>query len=108
LRTHQQKLVLPRMLLIFGGGRWWISRLAQVVGEYSAAATIAEVLSSIRTAQAFGKEEKLAIPDDKSLIVSQKVGYNKNVVLPCMFARPIHHIINRKVTSVIQLESLRV
>ena len=44
------------MLLIFGIGGKMVTKLsAKVVAEYSAAATIAEeVLSSVRTAQAFG------------------------------------------------------
>jgi len=58
-----------------------------VVAEYAAAATIAEeVLSSIRTAQAFGTEEKLAKQYDESLITAQNVGYKKAFVLAIMFA----------------------
>jgi ATP-binding cassette, subfamily B (MDR/TAP), member 1 len=76
------------MLLIFGGGGGYMAKLAaQVVLEYSKAATIAEeVLSSIRTAQAFGTEEKLAKQYDISLIAAQKVGYRKAAVLAMMFA----------------------
>jgi len=80
--------ILPTMLLIFaGGGRRMAKLAAKVVAEYSAAATIAEeVLSSVRTAQAFGTEEKLALQYDQSLIAAQKVGYKKAAVLACMFA----------------------
>ena len=80
--------LLPSMLLIFGGGGGYIAKLAgRVVAEYSAAATIAEeVLSSIRTAQAFGTEEKLAKQYDTSLIAAQKVGYRKAGVIALMFA----------------------
>jgi ATP-binding cassette, subfamily B (MDR/TAP), member 1 len=76
------------MLLIFGVGGSMIAKLsAKVVAEYSSAATVAEeVLASIRTAQAFGTEEKLAQQYDRSLINAQKVGYKKAVVLACMFA----------------------
>jgi len=76
------------MLLIFGLGGRTIAKLAtKVVAEYSAAATIAEeVLSSVRTAQAFGTEERLAETYDKSLINAQKVGYRKAAVLAAMFA----------------------
>lgn len=76
------------MLLIFAGGGGMIAKLSvKVVSEYSAAATVAEeVLSSVRTAQAFGTEEKLAQQYDKSLIAAQKVGYKKAAVLACMFA----------------------
>ena len=59
---------------------------AKVVAEYSSAATVAEeVLSSVRTAQAFGTEEKLARQYDQNLITAQKVGYKKAAVLACMF-----------------------
>jgi len=80
--------ILPTMLLIFAGGGRTIAKLSlKVVAEYSAAATIAEeVLSSVRTAQAFGTEEKLAQQYDKSLIAAQKVGYKKAAVMGCMFA----------------------
>jgi ATP-binding cassette, subfamily B (MDR/TAP), member 1 len=76
------------MLLIFGFGGTLVAKLAtKIVAEYSAAATIAEeVLSSVRTAQAFGTEEKLAVEYDKSLISAQKVGYKKAAALACMFA----------------------
>lgn len=75
------------MLLIFGAGGTYIAKLAaKVVAEYSAAATIPEVLSSVRTAQAFGTEEKLARQYDVSLISAQKVGYRKAAVLAAMFA----------------------
>jgi len=80
--------ILPTMLLIFGVGGGTMARLAKkVVAEYSAAATIAEeVLSSIRTAQAFGTEEKLAKEYDESLEVAQKVGYKKAAAMAMMFA----------------------
>lgn len=76
------------MLLIFGLGGTSIAKLAvKIVAEYSSAATIAEeVLSSVRTAQAFGTEEKLARLYDKNLDNAQKVGYKKAAVLACMFA----------------------
>lgn len=54
--------------------------------EYSAAATIAtEVISSIPTVQAFNAEAKLALEYDKRLVIAQKVGYQKAVVMACMF-----------------------
>jgi ATP-binding cassette, subfamily B (MDR/TAP), member 1 len=76
------------MVLIFGVGGTMIAKLsAKVVAEYASAATVAEeVLSSVRTAQAFGTEEKLARQYDQSLISAQKVGYKKAAVLSCMFA----------------------
>ena len=65
-----------------------IAKLAvKGITEYSAAATVAEeVLSSVRTAQAFGTEEKLAVEYDRSLISAQKAGYKKAALLACMFA----------------------
>jgi ATP-binding cassette subfamily B (MDR/TAP) protein 1 len=76
------------MLLIFGLGGTFIAKLsAKTLKEYSAAATIAEeVLSSVRTAQAFGTEEKLSKLYDENLISAQKVGYRKAVVFAIMFA----------------------
>lgn len=76
------------MLLIFFLGGSSIAKLStKVVAEYSKAATVAEeVLASVRTAQAFGTEEKLAREYDKSLVSAQKVGYKKAFVLACMFA----------------------
>jgi ATP-binding cassette subfamily B (MDR/TAP) protein 1 len=58
-----------------------------VVAEYAVAATVAEeVISSVRTAQAFGTEEKLAKQYDESLIAAQNVGYKKAVVTALLFA----------------------
>ena len=76
------------MLLIFGIGGTLIARLsAKILKEYSAAATIAEeVLSSVRTAQAFGTEDKLSKLYDENLDSAQKVGYKKSIVFAIMFA----------------------
>ena len=80
--------ILPTMLLIFGTGGRAMARFAKgVVAEYNSAATVAEeVLSSIRTAQAFGTEDKLADQYDKNLIAAQKVGYKKAAAQGMMFA----------------------
>ena len=76
------------MVLIFGVGGGAVAKLAaKAVAEYASAATVAEeVLASVRTAQAFGTEQKLAEQYDKSLISAQKVGYKKAAVLAAMFA----------------------
>lgn len=76
------------MLLIFAGGGKTVAKLSlQVVEEYSKAATVAEeVLSSVRTVQAFGTEERLSMQYDNSLIAAQKVGYKKAIVMAFMFA----------------------
>jgi len=80
--------ILPTMLVIFGVGGGAIAKLSKkTIAEYSSAATIAEeVISSIRTAQAFGTEDKLATLYDKSLVIAQKVGYKKGFALSMMFA----------------------
>ena len=80
--------ILPTMLIIFGVGGKSVAKLAQkIVGEYSSAATVAEeVLSSVRTAQAFGTETRLAEEYDGNLVSAQQVGYRKAAVMSFMFA----------------------
>jgi ATP-binding cassette subfamily B (MDR/TAP) protein 1 len=76
------------MLLIFGVGGGMVAKLAaKVVAEYSAAATIAEeVLSSVRTVQAFGTEERLARQYDDSLARAQQVGFKQAAAVAVMFS----------------------
>jgi ABC-type transport system involved in Fe-S cluster assembly fused permease/ATPase subunit len=63
------------------------SRKISYQSHHSTAATHAEeALSSVRTAQAFAAEDKLAQLYDASLTSAQKVGYKKSVVLAAMFA----------------------
>jgi ATP-binding cassette, subfamily B (MDR/TAP), member 1 len=58
-----------------------------VVAGYSSAATVAqEVFSSVRTAQAFGSEEKLASLYDENLKSAQKAGYRKAVAMALLLA----------------------
>jgi ABC transporter transmembrane region len=80
--------ILPTMVLIFGFGGKAVATLAgKTVTEYASAATIAEeVLSSVRTAQAFGTEERLAEEYDRNLVAAQKVGYKKAFVMACLFS----------------------
>lgn len=80
--------ILPTMVLIFGFGGKAVATLAgKTVTEYASAATIAEeVLSSVRTAQAFGTEERLAEEYDGNLVAAQKVGYKKAFVMACLFS----------------------
>jgi ATP-binding cassette, subfamily B (MDR/TAP), member 1 len=76
------------MLFIFiiGGGQMG-KAAKKMVEEYSRAATIAEeVLSSIRTAQAFGTEEKLAKLYDENLVGAQRMGYRKALANGFIFA----------------------
>lgn len=49
-----------------------------VMTEYGKASTIAEeVISSVRTAQAFGTQDKLAKLYDDNLIAAQRAGYKQ-------------------------------
>ena len=58
-----------------------------VMVGYSAAATISEeVLSSVRTAQAFGTEDRLAATYDEKLAAAQIAGYKKSFALALMLA----------------------
>jgi ATP-binding cassette subfamily B (MDR/TAP) protein 1 len=80
--------IFPTMVVIFAVGGGKMAKLAKkVVAEYSTAATVAEeVISSVRTAQAFGTEERLASQYDESLIAAQQVGYRKQAVTALLFA----------------------
>jgi ATP-binding cassette subfamily B (MDR/TAP) protein 1 len=74
-------------IIIFGGGRFVAKYSRGVLSGYSDAATIAEeILSSVRTVQAFGKEEKLASLYESSLRTSQKAGYRKAFALALVLA----------------------
>jgi ATP-binding cassette, subfamily B (MDR/TAP), member 1 len=55
--------------------------------EYAAAATIAEeIISSVRTAQAFGTQDKLAKLYDDNLIAAQRTEYRRQFVEAVMLA----------------------
>lgn len=58
--------------------------------EYGNASTIAEeIISSVRTAQAFGSQEKLAKLYDDNLVAAQRAGYKQQfagaIMLSVMF-----------------------
>jgi ATP-binding cassette subfamily B (MDR/TAP) protein 1 len=58
--------------------------------EYANASTIAEeIISSVRTAQAFGTQEKLAKLYDDNLVAAQRAGYKQQlsgaIMLSVMF-----------------------
>jgi ATP-binding cassette, subfamily B (MDR/TAP), member 1 len=75
------------IIIIGGGGRMASKASKRVINEYSSAATVAEeVLSSIRTVQAFGTEEKLASLYDKNLQSAQQAGYRKVVATALLLA----------------------
>ena len=80
--------LFPAILILFGtGGALTAKLVTKVVSEFSAAATVAqEAISSIRTAQAFGMDEKLAAVYDSNLAKAQRVGYRKVAVSAAMFA----------------------
>ena len=80
--------MLPAMVVIFGVGGTMIAKFATtVIAEFSSAATVAqEVISSIRTAQAFGMDEMLASHYDSSLAKAQRIGYRKVLVSSSMNA----------------------
>jgi ATP-binding cassette subfamily B (MDR/TAP) protein 1 len=66
-------------MTVFGVGGTLEAKYAQlVVSEFAKASTIAEeIISSVRTAQAFGTQEKLAKLYDENLISAQKMGYKQ-------------------------------
>ena len=80
--------MVPAMVAIFGAGGAIVSKVeARLVVELSAAATVAEeAVSSIRTTEAFGMDDKLAAHYDSSLAKAQRIGYRKVIASSCMFA----------------------
>ena len=74
--------------MIIGGGGRLVSKASKgVVEGYSSASAVAEeILSSVRTAQAFGTEEKLASLYDRNLESAQKAGYQKAFALALLLA----------------------
>jgi ATP-binding cassette, subfamily B (MDR/TAP), member 1 len=80
--------IIPALVIVIGGGGRMVATASKraMVG-YAAAATIAEeVLSSVRTAQAFGTEDKLAATYDDKLASAQKAGYRKAFALALLMA----------------------
>jgi ATP-binding cassette, subfamily B (MDR/TAP), member 1 len=75
--------VIPVMVIIVGGGGTMVAKASKrVYASYSSAATLAqEILSSVRTAQAFGSEDKLTSLYDKNLEAAQKSGYRKALAM---------------------------
>jgi ATP-binding cassette, subfamily B (MDR/TAP), member 1 len=78
-------------MAIFGIGGTVIAKYAQlVVKEYAFASTVAEeIISSVRTAQAFGAQAKLSKLYDDNLVAAQRAGYKQQltgaVMLSVMF-----------------------
>jgi ATP-binding cassette, subfamily B (MDR/TAP), member 1 len=73
--------IFPAILCVFGVGGTFQAKFAQqVVSEYAKASTVAEeIISSVRTAQAFGTQDKLANLYDDNLIAAQKIGYKQQI-----------------------------
>lgn len=58
-----------------------------VMTEYANASTIAEeIISSVRTAQAFGTQDKLAKLYDDNLVAAQRAGYKQQLSAAIMMA----------------------
>jgi ATP-binding cassette, subfamily B (MDR/TAP), member 1 len=79
---------IPAIVIVFGGGGRMVGTASKrAMAGYGAAATVAEeVLSSVRTAQAFGTEDKLAATYDEKLALAQKAGYRKAFALALLMA----------------------
>lgn len=73
--------ILPTVLAIFGVGGTLMARFAQlVVKECATVSNLAEeIISSVRTAQAFGAQEKLTKLYDDSLVAAQRAGYKQQL-----------------------------
>jgi len=78
-------------MAVFGVGGTFIAKYTTLqLKEYGAASTIAEeIISSVKTAQAFGTQSKLTKLYDDSLVAAQRAGYrlkfSSAVMLACMF-----------------------
>jgi ATP-binding cassette, subfamily B (MDR/TAP), member 1 len=80
--------ILPFLIIVGGGGGRMVGKASKgVMAGYASAATIAEeVLSSIRTAQAFGTEDRLASTYDEHLAAAQVAGYMKAFAMALLMA----------------------
>lgn len=69
-------------MAIFGVGGGFIAKYAALaMKEYATASTIAEeIISSVRTAQAFGTQDRLAKLYDDNLVAAQRTGYKQQFV----------------------------
>src|SRR5579859_6287218 len=80
--------LLPTIMIIFGVGGGMIAKYAKLgISEYAAASTVAEeIISSVRTAQAFGTQDKLSKLYDQNLVAAQRVGYKQQLSGALMLA----------------------
>ena len=75
-------------MAIFGIGGTFMTKYAKLaITENASASTLAEeIISSVRTAQAFGALEKLASLYDGSLVAAQRAGYKQQLSGAIMIA----------------------
>lgn len=75
-------------MAIFGIGGTLMTKYAQLaIAEYATASTLAEeIISSVRTTQAFGALEKLSTLYDGSLVAAQRAGYKQQLSGAIMMA----------------------
>src|SRR5271169_396620 len=80
--------IVPTIIAIFGIGGTLMTKYAKLsVTAYADASTLAEeIISSVRTAQAFGTQEKLSNLYDESLVAAQKAGYKQQLTGAIMIA----------------------
>lgn len=73
--------IVPTIIALFAIGGGFMAKYAKLVmAEYANASTIAEeIISSVRTAQAFGTQEKLAKLYDDNLVAAQRAGYKQQI-----------------------------
>jgi ATP-binding cassette, subfamily B (MDR/TAP), member 1 len=82
---------VPTIIVIFVVGGGFMAKYASLaMKEYGTASTVAEeIISSVRTAQAFGMQEKLSKLYDDNLVSAQRTGYKQQfagaVMLAAMF-----------------------
>ena len=80
--------IVPAIIAIFVFGGGFMAKYAKLaMAEYGNASTIAEeIISSVRTAQAFGTQDKLAKLYDDNLVAAQRAGYKQQVSGAIMLA----------------------
>jgi len=68
-------------MAVFGVGGTLMTKYSNLsISAYASAATLAEeIISSVRTAQAFGAMEKLSTLYDDNLVAAQRAGYKQQI-----------------------------
>ena len=80
--------IVPAIIAIFVVGGGFIAKYATLaMKEYGNASNIAEeIISSVRTVQAFGTQDKLAKLYDENLVGAQRAGYRQQAAGAIMLA----------------------